>query len=429
MSRLLEVHLGGTQVATLEERSGKLRLQYLESYVDRVGAVALSRSLPLRTEPVAPSLALNWLNNLLPDNLAVRDRWAREYQVSANSPFALLRHVGRDCAGAVTFVDPEALAVPPAKVRISSGGLQQRLATIAADGAAWDGGVSAGQFSLAGAQSKFALRQIGKTWFETFGSEPTSHIVKPSMPGFPHQNINEHLTMSLAKAVGFPTANTEVAVWKEHPVLIVERFDRVQVGDQLLRVHQEDFCQALGLSPDKKYQINGGPGVKKILKEIQSLVTADEFARLRDAFLLRVAFNWLVGGTDAHAKNFSWFIGSRDTRLTPMYDLNSLLVYIESPEFNVRSQSWAQTRMAMSVGGESRLRHIGRAEWQKCAREVAVDAEHLVNRVADLAVQISELVDDVVEAAKLYDGTTEFAQAWADSVASHARRCLRSLNA
>lgn len=427
MTKSLNIFLYGYHAATVEERGAQLRLSYRTDYLNSQRAVALSRSLPLSSKSPRPALVLNWLNNLLPDNLAVRQRWAREFQVSANSPFALLRHVGRDCAGAVTFVDPDAEPIPSELRRLSNGNLQKRLDTIALDGAAWDAGVSTGQFSLAGAQAKFALRKHKNAWFEASGDEPTSHIIKPSMPGFPFQNINEHLSMMLAARVGFVTAHTQAVMWKEHPVLIVERFDRAEIDGKFQRLHQEDLCQALGLSPDKKYQVNGGPSARVLVHSMKSLVRADEYDTMRKEFARRLAFNWLIGGTDAHAKNYSWFVGENSTILTPMYDLNSILVYLEPSKYPVASQSWEQSQLAMSVGRRRRLREIDKSDWTQLAIDFGIDSHALVAEILELAEQVINEAPKTEVGAQLYDGTADFAHAWAQSVVQHAKRCTQAL--
>jgi serine/threonine-protein kinase HipA len=427
MTKALEIFLHGYHAATVEEKGAQLRLSYRREYLDSQRAVALSRSIPLSSKSPRPALVLNWLNNLLPDNLAVRDRWAREFQVSANSPFALLQHVGRDCAGAVTFVDPEVGPGPNELRRLSSGDLQKRLDTIARDGAAWDAGVSTGQFSLAGAQAKFALRKHKNSWFEASGDEPTSHIIKPSMPGFPFQNVNEYLSMTVAARVGLVTAQTQAVMWKEHPVLIVERFDRAEIDGKLQRLHQEDLCQALGISPDKKYQVNGGPSARVLVHSMKNLVRADEYDSMRNEFARRLAFNWLIGGTDAHAKNYSWFVGQTSTFLTPMYDLNSILVYLEPSRYPVPSQSWEQSQLAMSVGKQRRLREISTADWTHLAQDFGVDPRGLISEISELAEQVIDEAPKAEVGAQLYDGTADFAHAWAQSVVRHAKRCAQAL--
>ena len=178
---------------------------------------------------------------------------------------------------------------------------------------------------------------------------PTTHILKPPIPGFPGHCENEHLCLAVAGALGIPVARSRVRRFGEETAIVVERYDRVKAGSRLARLHQEDFCQALGRSPLNKYESEGGPGCREIAGPIRSH-SSRPGEDLR-TFVKAIALNRVLGGTDAHARNFSLLIGAAgNTRLAPVYDLASALPY--------PGHYPPRLKVAMKVGGEARLGYI-----------------------------------------------------------------------
>lgn len=239
----------------------------------------------------------------------------------------------------------------------------------------------AGQLSLAGAQPKTALLFDGQRWGVPSGRTATSHILKPALPNLEGHVENEHVCLNLARAFGMPAARSEARMFGDQQAIVVERYDRVDIRTMadaqmftsfaetvpVYRVHQEDLCQALSLHPSRKYQSDGGPGPAEVVGLLRSVVSAgqprskeaaasravsaivEDVTTFRDALI----FNWLIGGTDAHAKNYSLLLGGRGlVRLAPLYDIATALVY---PHLDPM-----KARMAMRIGGEYRLEHIGR---------------------------------------------------------------------
>ena len=248
---------------------------------------------------------------------------------------------------------------------------EKRLAAFLSDLLANHGGLQidqdAGLFSLAGAQAKKAVYWVNGKWYEPRGRTPSTHIIKPPMPGLEGQVENEHFCLRLARAVGLSTAVSSVERIGGRPNIVTARYDRVRIragrrvpltqsGGQVVRIHQEDMCQALGIDPVKKYQAEGGPGMKQIM---DLLAGSADPATDRARFITACAFNYVIVGPDAHGKNFSILIdvGGR-YRLAPLYDINSMLPYdLEKSR-----------KLAMTIGGEGRWRSVAPTHWEKAAR-------------------------------------------------------------
>lgn len=382
----------GREVATLTSPVAKtLHL----TYTDDAAAVTrgLSCSLPVVGVRYSGARVDNWIRGLLPDRSEVLTRWRAHYGVQRQDAYALLWHVGEDVAGAARFVRPDrldALPDPAAATPLTEAAIGARISQLAVDAAAWAPSPGTGQFSLAGAQAKFALA-LGSdgTWIEPSGDTPTTHIFKPAIPNMPDQDLNEHLTMRLARAVGLPVARTELMVFDGQRVLVVTRFDRFQAPDgQWHRVHQEDAVQALGMPSALKYEQHGGPGVRSIADLLRQNVTGGHHHLDIGTFVDAVAFNWLVVGTDAHARNYSLMHHGMNTRLAPLYDLNSFLPYAHPDR---------PSSLSMKVGfSEYDPARIAARDWEELARDCRLDATQVLTRVSSLAERILDTVSRVV---------------------------------
>ena len=317
----LVVLMAGKRVGVVGQgEDGRLWLEYEERWRIAKGATPLSLSMPLARRAHQDAVVRPFLWGLLPDNERVLERWARDYQVSAGNPFALLRHVGEDCAGAAQFVMPErveaALGGDGGVKWLGEDDVAERLRrTLRADPTSWHVHNS-GQFSLAGAQAKTALYLDPGTrrWGYLWGTAPTTHILKPAVAGLDEHDLTEHLCLAAANLAGLPAARSGVVTFEHERAIVVERYDRLprSAGEPIRRVHQEDICQALGLAPTAKYQNEGGPSPEQIVellrREIRPVRTAEaHVARFVDA----LAFSLIIAGTDVHAKNYSLFVAGR----------------------------------------------------------------------------------------------------------------------
>jgi serine/threonine-protein kinase HipA len=377
--------LDGKEVGRAHMDRGRLAFVYDDEWRNSPGAYPLSLSMPLAGKEHGRAVVEAYLWGLLPDNAYVLDRWAAKFQVSARNPFALISHVGEDCAGAVQFVSPDRLGTirggTEDKVEwLDEADVARRLQALRADHAAWRLPRDTGQFSLAGARPKTALLLQNARWGVPSGRLPTTHILKPPTGQLAGHAENEHLCLMLARAVGLPAARSQVMRFGDEIATVIERYDRLHAGNAVVRVHQEDICQALGIMPTRKYQNEGGPNpfaIADLLRTYSSSRATDV-----DTFVAVLAFNWLIAGTDAHAKNFSLLLGTRRVRLAPLYDVASNLPH---DEFDLR-----RLKLAMKVGGEYKLSQIGLRQWQKFARKARVNADQLIERLTSMAKQIPD---------------------------------------
>ncbi len=355
--RTLDVYLDGILAGHLtQSATGNLTFRYDDRYREANDPTPLSLSMPLATVVHRKRVVLPWLQGLLPDNDDALRAMARRFGVSPNNPFALLEHVGADAAGAVQITPRGASATdasPRASVRrVSDGDVADMLSEVVAEytrGAAYPGAI--GRFSLAGAQPKIALHRMDDgSWGVPEDATPTTHILKPVVGEFRRIDVVEQLTMRAACALGNEVARTDIVRIGEWDVLVSERYDRRRADGAWRRLHQEDLCQSLSVSPDKKYQQNDrGPGVADIRKLVQSLPIAKNREDVGSAFYRALVFNIVAGCTDAHAKNYSLMLHGRSVRLAPLYDLLTYAAYWDGR---------SRIHSAMSVRGEYALQQI-----------------------------------------------------------------------
>ena len=349
-------------------RGGDLSFVYVTQWRQDPDAFPLSLSMPLRADPYPHASVEPWLAGLLPDDEDVLRAWSSRFQVSRRNVFGLLSEVGEDCAGAVQFVRPERLdefldAGPPSVEWLTEEIVGHRLAELRLDPALGRRPDDAGRFSLPGVQPKTALLfEVGR-WGLPAGRTPTTHILKPQNPRFSGLVENEHLCLRLARAAGLPAASTRIERFGDQLALVVTRYDRRRIGPEWVRLHQEDFCQALGVPPERKYQNEGGPTVRTML----DLVRAESAQPDEDARTLArsIMLNWILGATDSHAKNFSLLMGpAGQVRLAPLYDIASFFPCSEDP---------SRLKLSNRVGGKYRLHDIGRREWERFRTENDLD--------------------------------------------------------
>jgi serine/threonine-protein kinase HipA len=421
MTSELVALLHGQEIGRVRNNArGRLTFVYDDSWRNTPNAYPLSLSAPLAAKEHGPSVVQAFLWGLLPDNELVVSRWAAKFQVSARNVFALLSHVGEDCAGAVQFVPPERLDVIRSGKQdkvdwLSDVDVAKRLQILRSDHAAWRLPRDTGQFSLAGAQPKTALLLQDKRWGIPSGRTPTTHILKPPTAHFDGHSENEHFCLMLARSLGLPAAQSQVMRFEKQIAIVVERYDRQRIGNKIVRIHQEDVCQALGTMPTRKYQNEGGPSAAAIVELLRASST-DREADVR-TFVDAIAFNWLIAGTDAHAKNYSLLLGSGPhVRLAPLYDVASILPY----EFDMQ-----KLRLAMKVGGEYKLGLIGLREWQKFARETRLDADELIARLGSMAKQLPDQANDARVHAQAEGLDKAVIDRLATRLIERARECAR----
>lgn len=425
MSLALCVILDDELAGTLTRLTGgRLRFDYDESYRLRTGATPLSLSMPIHIGSHPDGVVTPWLWGLLPDNEAVLRRWARHYHVSASSPFSLLSTpVGEDCAGAVRFVSPQnlerALQRSGRVAWLGADDIAERLRELKRDSTAWLGEAFVGQFSLAGAQAKTALLLRKGRWGVPSGATPTTHILKPAIAGFDEHDLNEHLCLDAARRTGLPAARTAIAAFGEETAVVVTRYDRTgsRADADMRRIHQEDLCQALGIAPASKYQNEGGPSpgrVAGLLRDTMAPAVADAAVR---RFADALIWNWLVAGTDAHAKNYSLLLSGEEVRLAPLYDIASTLPY---------GTHERKLRLAMKIGGSYDV-YPRRNTWPAAARELGLDPGALLDRVRELCERAPDAFADAAKAPEVVALGRELPATLSALAGERAARCVKLL--
>lgn len=373
-SKELEVHLYGRPVGSLiQDASGNLAFKYLDKWAEHPNAIPISLSLPLQSEPFGRVETTAFFAGILPDNEDIRSVLAKEFEVSSRNPFGLLTKIGRDCAGALQIV-PQGTPFEDKNEQNIDWKSKKEIGSILSSLPRRPLGVGPeGEFriSLAGAQHKTAVViQNGKVGLPR-GDTPTTHIIKPPMANLDGIVENEAFCMMLAWKISLDTARAEVKDFDGRKAIVIERYDREILDDGTIgRIHQEDFCQALAVHPDNKYESDGGPGAVECMKLLER--TNDVYGN-QIAFIDALAFNFLIGGTDAHAKNFSLLLESDGTiRLAPLYDIASGLVYPEFAESD---------RMAMKIGGKKKFNDVMPRHWERFAKDARFDPEMVQFRI------------------------------------------------
>jgi serine/threonine-protein kinase HipA len=385
--RLLVLLDGEVAGQVWQDGQGGFRFAYEEAWREDPAAYPLSLSIPIpRREHGDPNVRA-YLAGLLPDSERVLDQWGRRFKVSARNPLALLEHVGEDCPGAVQFVAPGRLrslrSDAADDVRwLDEAEVAARLRRLREDQVSWLPRETTGYFSLPGAQPKTAFLHEDGRWGRPSGRVPTTHILKPPLGDFDGFAENEHLCLRLAARLRIPAARSTVMTFEDETAIVVERYDRRRSDGRWIRIHQEDFCQALSIAPHDRYEAEGGPGLARILATVRdhsSTPEADE-ALLVDA----LAMNWVIAGTDAHAKNYSILLAADgQVRLAPIYDVISALPY-------PTSLPWRRLKFAMHLGGEYLVWKTGRRHWVRFAESVALDPEAVIARVAQLVEEVPD---------------------------------------
>jgi serine/threonine-protein kinase HipA len=335
--------------------SGAITFQYDQSWLEWKHALPVSLSLPLREEAYKGEPVVAVFDNLLPDSDALRRRVAEKVGAAGTDAYSLLAAIGRDCVGALQFMGADdkgdenydaatitGETVDEAAIELLLNGLAQAPLGLIRD--------DAFRISIAGAQEKTALLRHKGKWLKPHGTTPTTHIFKKQIGRLPNgldlsnSVENEYYCLKLAAAFSLPVNKAEIHMFGGTKALVIERFDRRWTKDKrLLRLPQEDCCQALSVPPTRKYQSEGGTGIIQVLDLLKGSdnPSGDQKIVLKTQILF-----WLIGATDGHAKNFSLFLGPGGSyHLTPLYD-----VLTAQPSLDAHQIERKQMKLAMSVG-------------------------------------------------------------------------------
>jgi serine/threonine-protein kinase HipA len=364
MTKLLQVNIAAARVGTLTaDGSGGMTFVYAPDWLARPDAIPLSLSLPLQPDPCSAERSRSFFANLLPEG-QLRDHFAGKFRVAADDDFALLAALGGDCAGALTLHPPVSPTGPGTGTETYRQLNEEELKQLLDEAFIMDPSFLTGneqtRLSLAGVQDKLPVRmENDRISLPLFGAAST-HILKPANLRFPTLVENEAFCMTLAKAMGLRVPDVALRrVGDQNRIYLVTRYDRtVNVRGEVLRIHQEDLCQATGHSYRQKYEEQGGPGFADCF-EILGRCRNPLLDRLR---LVELAvFNFLIGNADGHAKNISLLYDQgRNPSLAPFYDLVCTGVYNLS------------RLLAMGIGGRHDPREIDVAAWVSFAAEAGI---------------------------------------------------------
>lgn len=375
----LAVWMYGRQVGVLSRSRRELSFAYSEGAIELgAGRPLVSTSMPVRARPYGDGVAKPFFDGLLPEGEA-RRMIAYDFDLDPSDVFGLLAALGRDCAGALVIV-PEAEQLGEAGVPepISDAEVAERIRKLRVAPLGVDQRVRA---SLAGMQEKLLLARVDEGWGLPVDGAPSTHILKPRHPFLQDLVVNEAFCMRIAYQLGVRAASVDVGVFDDLEVLVVERYDRA-LGDDgvnVMRLHQEDFCQAYALDADRKYEERGGPSLSRCAELLERWSSGDELNRLLDI----VTLNVVVGNADAHAKNLSILhTPGGEVQLAPAYDVMSTIYY-----------ETVSTTPAMFVNGVQDINAITRDDIVAEAVGWGLSVDAIAPRVDELLAGAEEAVD------------------------------------
>ena len=423
----LNVYMNSRLVGRLDRApSGAISFTYATSWLAWDKTLPISLSLPLRENRHTGEAVVAWFDNLLPDGDQMRRQIAERVHAEGYDAASLLAAIGRDCVGALQFL-PDGIEPGTAGVIAGTPISDEAIARRISDLARAPLGITENddfRISIAGTQEKTALLKLDGQWQLPLGATATTHIIKPPLGMLANGTDmcrsveNEHFCMRLLSALDIPTAKTEIIDIGAQRVLCIERFDRLWTADgRLLRLPQEDFCQALGIHPSRKYESDGGPGIASMLEVLKG---SDHALDDRKMLLKAQVAYWLLGATDGHAKNFSIHLWPHGRyHMTPLYDVMSIQPAVDAGQLRHN-----RLKLAMAVGDN---RHYAVSEIQpRHYRQIAT-----ANGIPDATVDeiFSELrhkLPDAIEETtkKLSDSVP---QDLMDSICGGVMRRLRLL--
>jgi len=395
----LNIWMNGIPVGYWETTRQGERLAYLDEWLTDEQSRPLSLSLPFLpgNAPYQGQIVTDYFDNLLPDNDAIRRRLAQRHQAGGTDPFQLLAKLGRDCVGAIQLLPEDEAPSDIYEINseeLNTAGIAQRLRnTTSAQVLGQHDHDDDLRLSIAGAQEKTALLRLEGLWLLPHGSTPTTHILKLPLGLVGHMQAdmrtsveNEWLCSKIMEAYGIPIARCEIEHFEDQKVLVVERFDRTPSSDGswIIRLPQEDLCQATGTSPLHKYQSDGGPGIARIM---ELLLGSDDAEQDRKNFFKTQIIFWVLAATDGHGKNFSIaHLPGGGYRATPIYDVLSAHPVIGTGKDQISPH---KAKLAMAVRGSTNhylIEKILRRHWIAQAQQVALGAaaaEQLIEEVTE----------------------------------------------
>ncbi len=396
----LRVLLNNRLVGTLsKDPGGAVAFRYDRSWLDWEHALPVSLSLPLREDAYRGEPVIAVFDNLLPDAEALRRRVAERVGAAGTDAYSMLAAIGHDCVGALQFAAGDDAADDTGKISgaaVDEAVIEQMLKGLAQAplGLSRDDPF---RISVAGAQEKTALLFHEGQWIKPHGTTPTTHIFKTQIGRLPNgidlsdSVENEFYCLKLTAACGLPVNQATIQSFGETKALVIERFDRRWTKDgRLLRLPQEDCCQALSVPPTRKYQNEGGPGLTAILDLMKG---SDDPAGDQAIIMKAQILFWLIGATDGHAKNFSVFLGPGGSyRLTPLYD-----ILTAQPSLIARQIERKQMKLAMAVGAKNhyRIDQVHGRHFMQTAERAGLPKALIRDALAEMAEAATKAIEKI----------------------------------
>jgi serine/threonine-protein kinase HipA len=411
----LIVYLNAERVGSLEQDdSGLLQFSYDQTWLQKSNAMPLSRSLPLQSEVFPGRKARPFFAGILPEE-GPRKRIAEILGISDTNDFAMLERIGGECAGAVSLLPEGAVPTDQKHTRhpeLTEPELRQLIAELPSRPLM--AGAHGLRLSLAGAQDKLPVIAHSSGICLPLGDTPSTHILKPEPDRFPGLATNEVFCMTLARAVGLITPNTEYRPIGKKPCILVTRYDRATDEDgSTTRLHQEDFCQALGFPPERKYQAEGGATLGDCISLLRNWSTAPVLDIPN--FIHGLIFNVLIGNADAHGKNYSLLYSGGERRLSPYYDLVSTLAW---PDLS--------KNFAMKIGGCKSVNAFTIGDWKKMTKNIGLGWPMIRERMAEICHSVLNELGEIQARNKVHNEA--MARLLYDTIAGRAARMLEALS-
>lgn len=388
MTKSLEVYFFDVLVGYFEQnKHGKNIFRYDESYLAATNSLPISISLPLQAEAFDTHTTHNFFAGMLPED-STRKIIARNLGVSANNDYSILEKIGGECAGALSIRLNGASEHKPGYKELSKHELAKIINELPTKP------LLAGDFeiriSLAGVQEKLAVAIHDNKIYLPLNGAPSTHILKPEIPGLePNTVINEAYCLKLAHLIGLKVADCTIGQVDDKKYLLVQRYDRLAKFTnqfEIMRFHQEDFCQALDIDPKDKYQNEGGPSIKQCFKLLRNVATQqlESIPGLLDAII----FNFIVGNCDAHGKNFSLLYFEDKINLSPLYDILCTRIY-----------PGISDKMAMKIGGEYVIDKVQSHDLKEMFEDCGLNKSLSLQRLREINDLIINNVDQIDLAA------------------------------